>query len=101
MHKENRWHTTQEQKEKFIPLITEFIEKMRENLDEEAFIDFYNQGISPEQLRDILVDDMGFEEKDFDHNGWELDFWITFSKDGVDYMIAGTGMTFEMVFRLA
>ena len=101
MSKQNRWQVTQEQREKFIPLIKEFVEKMKENPDATAAIDFYNQGISPTQLKDILTDDMGFEEKDFDRNGWEMDFWITLSKDGIDYMIAGTGMTFELVFRLA
>ena len=98
---ENRWQVTQQQKDKFIPLIKEFVEKMKENPDEKAFVDFYNQGISPTQLKDILIDNLGFEEKDFDRNGCEMDFWITLSKDGVDYMIAGTAMTFELVFRLA
>lgn len=98
---ENRWDATQEQKEKFIPMIKEFIEKAKNNPDTKECIDFYNQGISPSQLKDILENDLGFEEVDFDTNGWQWDFWITMRKDGVDYMIAGTGMTFEMVFRLA
>lgn len=98
---ENRWEVTQEQKDKFIPMINEFIEKMKENPNKTASIDFYNQGISPTQLKDILIDELGFEYKDMDRNGWEMDFWITLSKDGIDYMIAGTGMTFEMVLRLA
>lgn len=98
---ENRWDATQEQKEKFIPMIKEFMEKMKKNPDTKEYIDFYNQGISPSQLKDILENDLGFEEVDFDTNGWQWDFWITTRKDGVDYMIAGTGMTFEMVFRLA
>lgn len=97
----NKWKATREQKDKFVPMINEFIEKMKENPDATADIDFYNQGISPTQLRDILTDELGFEEKAFDTNGWEWDFWITMSKDGIDYMIAGTGMTFELVFRLA
>lgn len=98
---ENRWNPTQEQKDKFIPMIKEFMEKVKKNPDTKECIDFYNQGISPSQLKDILENDLGFEEVDFDTNGWQWDFWITMRKDGVDYMIAGTGMTFEMVFRLA
>lgn len=98
---ENRWNPTQEQKDKFIPMIKEFMEKMKENHNEKECIDFCNRGISPSQLKDILENDLGFEEVDFDTNGWQWDFWITMRKDGVDYMIAGTGMTFEMVFRLA
>ena len=97
----NRWKPTNEQKRKFIPLINEFIEKMKENPDETAAIDFYNQGISPTQLEDILIDELGFERASFDSNGWEFDFWITMAKDGIKYMIAGTGMTFELCFRLA
>lgn len=98
---ENRWEVTQEQKDKFVLIINEFIGKMKEKPDETAAIDFYNQGISPTQLRDILTDELGFQEKAFDTNGCGWDFWITMSKDGIDYMIAGTGMTFELTFRLA
>lgn len=98
---ENRWKPTQEQKEKFIPIIKEFEEKAKKNPDMKEYIDFSEKQISPSQLKDILENDLGFEEVDFDTNGWQWDFWITMRKDGVDYMIAGTGMTFEMVFRLA
>lgn len=99
--RKNRWQVTREQKDKFIPMIEEFVIKAKEFPETKNFIDFYNQGISPTQLKDILVDDLGFEVKDFDRNGWQMDFWITLSKDGIDYMIAGTGMTFEMIFKLA
>lgn len=98
---ENRWEATQEQKEKFIPILQEFITKGLKNPETKEYIDFYNQGISPYQLKSILEDDLGFEDNGYDSNGWESDFWITMSKDGIDFMIAGTGMTFEMVFRLA
>lgn len=98
---ENRWDSTKEQKEKFIPIIQEFIEKSKKNSDTKEYVDFYNQGISPSQLKDILESNLGFKEINFDCNGWQWDFWITMRKDEIDYMIAGSGMTFEMVFRLA
>lgn len=98
---ENRWNPTKEQKEKFIPMIQKFIENSNKNPDTKECIDFYNQGISPSQLKDILENDLGFKEIEFDENGLEWDFWIRMRKSGVDYVIAGTGMTFEMVFRLA
>lgn len=98
---ENRWNPTQEQKDKFIPMIKEFMEKVKNNPNTKECIDFSDKGISPSQLKNILENELGFEEADFDTNGWQWDFWITTGKDGVDYMIAGTGMTFEMVFRLA
>lgn len=99
--KENRWEATQEQREKFIPILQEFINKALKTPNTKECIDFYNQGVSPYQLKSILEDDLGFEDSGFDSNGWEFDFWITMSKDGTNFMIAGTGMTFEMVFRLA
>lgn len=92
---------TNEQKEKFIPMIKEFMEKAKNDPETKEYIDFYNQGISPLQLKCILKNELGFEEVDFDSNGWQWDFWITMRKDGIEYMIAGTGMTFDMVFRLA
>lgn len=95
-----RYEPTKEQKEKFIPMIEEFIKKAEKDSDTKEYIDFYNQGISPYQLKTILIDDLGFEEIDMDRNGWEMDYWITLSKNGIDYVIAGTGITFEMVFRV-
>lgn len=99
--KENRWNATKEQKDKFIPMIKYFMEKVKKNPDTKEYIDFYNQEISPSQLKDIFENELGFEEVGFDANGWQWDFWITMRKGGVDYMMAGTGMTFEIVFRLA
>lgn len=96
-----RWEPTREQKEKFIPMIKEFLENVNKNPDTKESIDFYNQGISPYQLKSILEDDFGFEDSEFDMNGWEMDFWIRLLKDGKEYEITGTGMTFEMVFRAA
>lgn len=99
--KKNKWKATKEQKEKFIPMIEKFVQRMEKNPDTKECIDFYNRGISPSQLKDILENDLGFKQVDFDRNGWDWDFWITMRKDGIDYMIYGTGMTFEMAFKLA
>lgn len=98
--RKNRWKSTKEQKEKFIPIIKEFIENAKKKPDTKECIDFYNQGISPSQLKNMLEDEFGFEQVSFDMNGWEWDFWITMKKDGIDYVIKGTGMTFEVEFRL-
>ena len=78
-------------KKKFIPILQEFINKAWKTPNTKEYIDFYNQGVSPYQLKSILEDDLGFEDNGFDSNGWEFDFWITMSKDGTDFMIAGTG----------
>lgn len=98
---ENRWDPTKEQREKFVPMIQDFMKRMEKNPDVNECIDFYNRGISPSQLKDILENDLGFEEVDFNTNGYQWDFWITMRKNGIDYMIAGSGMAFDMVFRLA
>lgn len=101
MNENNRWEPTKEQKEKFIPMIKEFMKKAEENPDTKEYIDFYNQGISPAQLKNILINDLGFEDAEFGSNDWKMAFRIALLKDGKEYMIVGTGMTFEMFFRLA
>lgn len=101
MNENIRWEPTQEQKNKFVPMIKEFMKKVEKNPDTKEYIDFYNQGISPYQLKAILEDDLGFIDTEFNMNGWEMDFWISMLKNGREYVISGTGMTFEMVFRLA
>lgn len=105
------WKLTDEQKEKFIPIIKAYFEKV-ENLaaDQISYekrtelgIDFTGQGINPAQLEE-LVESFGYEEADIDRNGWEMDFWITMKRtDGKKFpskcetlVIKGCGMTFEL-----
>lgn len=95
---ENRWNPTEEQRKEFIPIIKEYLEKVKSNPEE--VLDLYGKGIAPYPLQTILLEDFGFEEVSFDNNGWELDYWITLSKDGQHFVIAGTGMTHEIVLRL-
>ena len=45
--KENRWDVTQEQKDKFIPMIKDFMEKAKKNPDTKECINFSDRGISP------------------------------------------------------
>lgn len=96
---ENRWNPTDEQREKFIPIIKEYLEKVKENPKE--VLDLYGKGIAPYPLQTILIEDFGFEEVDFDRNGWEMDYWITLSKNGQNFIIAGTGMTHEITLQLS
>ena len=37
------------------------------------------------------LDYMGFEvDKEIETNGWQVDFWLMCSKDGVDYVVSGS-----------
>lgn len=95
---ENRWDPTQEQRDKFIPILREFINEAQQSNKKPDSIDLYGQGISPYQLQSILIEDFGFEEYGMDTNGWEMDYWIYLVKDKIKYVIEGTGMTHEIKF---
>lgn len=107
----NRWKLADELREKFKPLLTEYLNKV-ENLtveqiekmtNEELGLELSDKGINPYQLQ-ILLEELGYEENEFDTNGWQMDFWINMKrKDGKHFeshcenlVIAGCGMTFEL-----
>lgn len=107
----NRWNVTDEIREKFKPILAEYLNKV-ENLkaeqidamdNEELAIDFYNTGINPHQLV-TLLEELGYEEEDRDDNGWQLDFWInmrrtddkTFDSHCEHLVVNGCGITFEL-----
>ena len=46
--------------------------------------------MSPDEASSIL-DEHGFEQGDFDSNGWDWDFWMTYYKDDVKYYLSGSG----------
>lgn len=46
--------------------------------------------MSPEDA-DKILKNHGFEQGDFDSNGWDWDFWHTYTKDGVKYCLSGSG----------
>lgn len=107
----NRWHLTDEIRDKIKPLLVEYFDKV-ENVtaeqvehmsNEELGIDLSDKGINPSQLEDLLKE-FGYEVKHRDDNGWELDFWIYMKRTDGKYfdsncenlVIAGCGMTFEL-----
>ena len=107
----NRWKVTDEIKEKFIPILKDYLNKL-ENLtveqvetmsNEELGLDLSDKGINPSQLVDLL-EELGYEETTRDDNGWELDFWIymhrkdhkTFDSTCEKLVVSGCGMTFEL-----
>ena len=107
----NRWHLTDEVREKIKPLLTEYLNKVEsvtvEEIEymsnEELGLDLSDKGINPSQLEDLLKE-FGYEVTNRDDNGWELDFWIdmrrkdekTFDSTCEHLVISGCGMTFEL-----
>lgn len=107
----NRWHLTDEIRDKIKPLLVEYFDKV-ENVtaeqveymtNEELGIDLSDKGINPSQLEDLLKE-FGYEVIRRDDNGRELDFWIDmrrtngkcFDSGCERLVIAGCGMTFEL-----
>lgn len=77
----NRWHLTDEIREKIKPLLVEYFNKV-ENVtaeqvehmsNEELGIDLSDKGINPSQLEDLLKE-FGYEIENRDDNGWGLIF---------------------------
>ena len=99
----NRYYATEEQKEKFIPILQDFIDRIEAASEEEVYsiqLNLTDKGINPAQVWDIL-EALGYEEDYVDHNGWELDFWINFEKEDCRTItMRGTGITFEVLLEV-
>lgn len=103
----NRWELIKEVKEKYTPIIEEFLNKIEnmsteeiENSENEVFtIEFSDTELRPYTLLK-LMEEFGYKEIEFNNNGWELDFWIRMSKEcnkiTDKICIEGCGMTFEL-----
>jgi hypothetical protein len=105
----NRWELADEVKSKFKPIIQDFLNKMEtltadevENMENDKFsLKLSDTELRPYTLLELLRE-FGYGDEEFDDNGWELDFWITISKDGSypstceKLCIHGCGMTFEL-----
>lgn len=105
----NRWELTDKVKEKYKPIIQEFLNKMEnltckeiEKMDNEEFcLNLSDTELRPYTLLQLMKEFEYGNEK-FDDNGWELDFWIDISKNSSfestseRLCIHGCGMTFEL-----
>ncbi len=106
----NRWQLTDEVKNKYKPIIKEFLDKMKsltvdeiEQMDNEEFtLCLSDTELRPYTLLELLKE-FGYGDEEFDDNGWELDFWIRIQNDKETYdstceklCIHGCGMTFEL-----
>ena len=93
----NRWDLTDEIKNGIGVRIKDWLDYIETNFhilqeekDEEK-LDLTNCGINPYQLKNFLKE-LGFEEYDCDSNGWEMDYWIYFRRNGFKIRISGTGI---------
>ncbi|WCF11432.1 hypothetical protein NDS46_31230 (plasmid) [Paenibacillus thiaminolyticus] len=96
----NRWTLTDEVKEKFMPVIQEFISKLESMKPEESSelleIDLSDTELNPFTLV-ILLESIGYEQTNQNDNGWQMDYWITMCKEGFKpLLVKGTGITFEL-----
>lgn len=79
------------------PKIDAFIKSI-ENGENPGALDLTMQpGLNPSRVREIITDRLGYIEEDFDHNGWDWDYWFIFMhKSRPTIMLRGTGMTSEI-----
>lgn len=82
------------EKEKYLPYIRQCIERLeKEEVDNISLTD---TSLNPYNVESI-VQELGYEELDFDCNGWDWDFWITFRKDKTkNIIVSGNGITADL-----
>lgn len=96
-----RWDLTDEIRNGIGVKIKDWIDDIETNfhiLKEETNceeLDLTDCGINPYQLESFL-EELGFEKYDWDSNGWEMDYWIYFRRNGFKIHISGTGIIHEL-----
>ncbi|MNS42020.1 hypothetical protein D3C71_1502710 [compost metagenome] len=96
----NRWALTEEVKQKYIPVVEQFISELESINPEDANglleINLSDTELSPYTLVKLL-EGMGYKERSRDDNGWQFDYWITMSKKGFKTLsVNGTAIIFEL-----
>ena len=70
-----------------------------DNLEEELNLD--DLDVIPFKVWKYLEDELGWEEVDMDHNGWEMDFYVEFKKEGEPTLqLRGSGIYGRLCFYL-
>jgi hypothetical protein len=91
----NAYKLTDEVEKKHKSKIMEYISNLEKNSSGEE-LELTQTELNPYTLG-TLLENLGYKKMDIDTNGWEMDFWITYSKEGFhDLVIAGTGINFEL-----
>ncbi len=84
-----------------IPSIKRWIDFVEVHFDElvekqdKTELDLSDFKINPYQLK-LVLEEMGFEDYEWDSNGWEMDYWIYFERNGFKIEIQGTAMINEL-----
>lgn len=108
----NRWHLSDDVKEKYILILKDYFAKLESlsaeevaNMENEEFqLDLYNSGLAPYTLQHLLEEEFGYKRSYQDSNGWEMDLWIyltrtdgkTFPSFCEEMVISSCGQTFEL-----
>jgi hypothetical protein len=101
METTNRYELTDEVKAEIKPQVEQFIKDLEavdvENSTDYLVKDFSGTRINPYTLGKIL-EELGYENEDgIDTNGWQMDFWIRYTKNGFrTIQLSGCGITFEV-----
>jgi hypothetical protein len=92
----NRYTLTDEVKQKYTPIVEGFINTLQFMIPGHT-IDLSDTALTPFTLVKILQN-MGYEEEDQTSNGWQLDYWITLTKEDCKSLyIKGAAITFELI----
>lgn len=97
----SRWHLTDSVREIYGPRVKSILDEIDhgDEADELKEFDLSDLGFNPHTLCKYL-EELGYEKGTQDDNGWELDFWIPFRKDGhTPIEVFGTGIIFELGIR--
>lgn len=95
-----RWELTDKEKARSAPAVLEFLKSIDEDHSGDLKeIDLSDSDFNPFALCNYL-EELGYEKGIQDDNGWQLDFWIPFRKDGhTPVEVFGTGLMFEVGLR--
>jgi hypothetical protein len=92
----SRYILTNDVKGIYAPIVQEFIKKLEANEEENPKLNLSDTKLNPYTLIELL-EELGYSKEDQDENGWQMDFWITMTKQGCKSLcIGGTGITFEL-----
>lgn len=97
----NKWELNDYLRSNEIPSIKKWIDFVEVHFDElvekqdKTELDLSDFKINPYQLK-LVLEEMGFEDYEWDSNGWEMDYWIYFERNGFKIEIQGTAMINEL-----
>lgn len=97
----NRWDLTDEIRNGIGVKIKDWLDNVElyyDNLASEKSmeeLDLTDYEINPYQLCKFL-EELGFKRYDSDDNGWEMDYWIYFRRNGFKTYVRGTGIIHEL-----